>query len=666
MSTQGVIDAAFLGKFLVDIRQPCQYLGAEIHPEGPDLDPARVQQLVDSYHGEIRRFGVTTRLKVSVADSNAFDNFLRGLPDRAKSPPTLHPRSESFEDFPVTRDWPAARLGPLNLISGRHRCQALLDLLENRKRLGAPVIWEDYLWPADVFDHQLLQTDPTTFRLLQEHPDDFPKSDADVLNKILAILDTTSISDRKSLLEPTSKSKKWFRDTVGVESILWRVVLRRPKLCLAFSEFVQTQYGRSSFAILPAKEIVMSRLDDIWLKVIDEHLRPLRQVFAESRQKLSIADVTKLIKMQFPCSKEKLRMLFYPVEDDSQRGHLKGPLSINKNYVSNFDALPKMYEPVTIQGKDYYVRHPDFLLFLNNTQYFEVFQRFENLEIPSPLLSWSDITTIVETISKPTTLLLRAVMFWYLPDWSYPLPGSTKMDEFSWTTQVHGSLLQDQNPEAGYKKALTFVESIWDHVRYNSEAFKTTSRMLCELPFAGIMRPCNEVDYDGDVYIGWGDQIAETQFADNEWWKRWGQIHTADNKYALARQADIMGAVFMYPRLKKMIINTLVYGCNPPWRLAHKRPPYVESQDDFDEAVSELRQYARILRDAGWNPRVANMAEDLSTFTLEKVQRQTLAESRPPTLDTLVVDLGTVNANGFGRELRLLLAPFADPAPRTE
>lgn len=58
----------------------------------------------------------------------------------------------------------------------------------------------------------------------------------------------------------------------------------------------------------------------------------------------------------------------------------------------------------------------------------------------------------------------------------------------------------------------------------------------------------------------WGSIVMQSQFKENHELRRFKVLDTQDTRDELGMQASVFGALFMYPRLKEVIINTIQHG----------------------------------------------------------------------------------------------------------
>jgi hypothetical protein len=73
---------------------------------------------------------------------------------------------------------------------------------------------------------------------------------------------------------------------------------------------------------------------------------------------------------------------------------------------------------------------------------------------------------------------------------------------------------------------------------------------------------------EGTAFTVWGPLIVQSQFATNSELREFKTLDTMDGREELGMEASIFGALFMYPRLKQLIINTLAHDYND---VTHRR-----------------------------------------------------------------------------------------------
>jgi hypothetical protein len=64
---------------------------------------------------------------------------------------------------------------------------------------------------------------------------------------------------------------------------------------------------------------------------------------------------------------------------------------------------------------------------------------------------------------------------------------------------------------------------------------------------------------EGTAFTVWGPLITQSQFRDNNELRHFPAMDTQDNREDLGMEGSVFGALFMYPRLKQLIINTLAH-----------------------------------------------------------------------------------------------------------
>ena len=184
--------------------------------------------------------------------------------------------------------------------------------------------------------------------------------------------------------------------------------------------------------------------------------------------------------MQVPTAdnKEKtLRLLFFPTSRDVRNGHLSSkPLQLS--HTNTTAPLPEM-KPFHSGGKNFNTRRPGFLSILDDDEYCKVFQFLvDHPEISIP--SWKSWNILDAYVSKTTIQLLKHVLLWCDPNWTFPERAGLRRRNFEWSQEVlkvvvgPSKLSNDGEQDVhirntdDLKLSETLIREVWSHVETNS------------------------------------------------------------------------------------------------------------------------------------------------------------------------------------------------------
>lgn len=140
--------------------------------------------------------------------------------------------------------------------------------------------------------------------------------------------------------------------------------------------------------------------------------------------------------MQVPATdKEKnLRLLFFPTSRDVRSGHfISKPLQL-LSHTNTTAPLPEM-KPFRFAGRNFSTRCPSFLSILDDDEYCKVFQLLvDHPEISIP--SWKSWNILDAHVSRTTIQLLKHVLLWYDPNWTFPERADTRRKRFEWSNEI--------------------------------------------------------------------------------------------------------------------------------------------------------------------------------------------------------------------------------------
>jgi hypothetical protein len=155
---------------------------------------------------------------------------------------------------------------------------------------------------------------------------------------------------------------------------------------------------------------------------------------------VSSKDLTTIGSLDFPRHHRDIRLLFFPTVEDDAAGLLKSKtLKLDDIYRLRVKQLPSLDPARTYthmrEEHLFKTRRPDFLVCLDNNEYFEAFEGL--LDFASkPLATWMSWTNKLNKEVIPGINVLKNILYWYDPKWTYPEVASSSLQSFQWASEV--------------------------------------------------------------------------------------------------------------------------------------------------------------------------------------------------------------------------------------
>ena len=181
--------------------------------------------------------------------------------------------------------------------------------------------------------------------------------------------------------------------------------------------------------------------------------------------------------MQVPATdkEQSMRLLFFPTSRDLSSTKAFQLSHVNTNITT---PLPEM-KPFRFADRNFSTRRPGFLSILDDDEYCKAFQFLVgHPEISIP--SWKSWNILNAYISRTTIQLLKHVLLWYDPNWTFPERADRRKRSFEWSQDVlkvvvEPSKLSNDGEQDVHsrntddlKLSETLIREVWSHVETNS------------------------------------------------------------------------------------------------------------------------------------------------------------------------------------------------------
>ncbi|KZF18789.1 hypothetical protein L228DRAFT_56339 [Xylona heveae TC161] len=499
------------------------------------------------------------------------------------------------------------------LYAGQHRRAAVLAL---REQIASP---DESLtaWPVDFFNEAKLSALGRARLQENRKPTILVDTDGDLWAKLTTLLDDESAAKRKTIFKSKSAFEQWGRRVSKLsasEAQRWYTLFRHP-LKNVIDRFCQTAWGRKTMTVGAFDSAIKSRMHDRFRGILTAQLDALQSALDQKFPSIQASEVNALARLSQPFTRTELTNLFFP------------PGTAGKNQTRRV----ALQEAVFIRGKEHSSRRAGFFTYLDDMEYFTVYQYFVHNPDVS-IISYAQFASLTHKVGVTAGYILHHVVTWINPRYEKPGNASKDRRNETWKEAIHRSLdaysrqhpnwtrsdndsraddlenqiymliyrsskhwndsavkptytttpdqvqaLLDQGKMSAADYRKRFDLGIWNELRSRVQHHLGTDPFHWEvMAFFNYHAEEEETPYETLPWTTWGRKIQESMWASN--WELQGLpfLRTEQLQADLVLQGALFGAKWTYRALRQRL-------------LAEPSEPVVLSRQKQREQMTEVR-----------------------------------------------------------------------------